>query len=87
MAITIKDKSLFDQSPKLPPVKQVAKPPEPTISREVAIILSQQISELGRRVSMLADQPKPPVSVVATIQRDKDGRMESILITQNDRMN
>lgn len=74
------------------PVTQLSKEPVRELkletvkpdNTELVKHLATQVIELGRMVEKLSE-PKPEqpkkVDVLATIQRDKDGKMESILIT------
>jgi len=80
MAVIIKKKKYFaPDEPVVTPIEAI-----PIDDKQQAIeALRQQVFDLGLVVNRL-NEKKPPVDVVATIQRDKEGRMESIFIKSNE---
>lgn len=83
MAITVRGPRPVVNNPPAP--AQIAKTPDNT---ELVKHLATQVIELGKMVQKLSEEKPEPIQVappktdvVATIQRDADGRMESILIT------
>lgn len=84
MAIKINNKSVL-KSIKPKKVKEEVKEEvkeQPKENKQDAIVLDlyKQINDLSSKIDSMA--AKPPVNVVATIKRDKDGKMDSIIINE-----
>lgn len=77
MAIKINKRRFYadEAQPSIQPVE----PPKPAVTADDIEALKQRINEQSIAIERLA-QPKPRVDVVATIRRDNEGRMESIII-------
>lgn len=96
MAISIRDKNLtsrfVDKSvPELPKESPKETPNEPMVSQadydallkaygELANNNSELIKMVEMQIQAMAAYKKPSTNVIATIKRDKQGRMEAIII-------
>jgi hypothetical protein len=71
MAVILRNKSL---STKLKPVKEF----DEDDKKETK---SEELIEVIEKLTAVLDKPKSKVNLKATIQRDEEGRMSSIIIT------
>ena len=84
MALVLRNKAL---SKKIKPEVKATVKPEPVVNHAVVEInrresqINTELFSIIDKLTSALDKPKPKVNLKATIQRDKEGRMSSILIT------